>query len=117
MFHLNLVKMEREQGVGVEDFPERSPASSLNVTIKSDSPSDWEREMRLFTFFLEVQDDGGVDGGHGEVGEGPVLQLHVQSDGAQMRLPAQRPHGLNNRKKPLSASVCDAFQLHSARSI
>lgn len=32
------------------------------------------------TFLLEVQDDGGVDGGDCEVSEGAVLQLHVQSD-------------------------------------
>lgn len=37
-------------------------------------------ESRGRTFFLEVQDDGSVDRGDGEVGEGSVLQLHVQSD-------------------------------------
>ena len=52
------------------------------------------QDMRDRTFVLEVQDDGSVDGGHGEVGEGAVLQLQVQSDRAQVRLPAQRPHGL-----------------------
>lgn len=37
-----------------------------------------ERKGR--TFVLKVQDDGGVDGGDGEVGETAVFQLHVQRD-------------------------------------
>lgn len=37
-----------------------------------------ERKGR--TFVLKVQDDGGVDGGDGEVGETAVFQLHVQCD-------------------------------------
>lgn len=53
--------------------------------------------MKLPTFVLEVENDGGMNWGDGEVGEGAVLQLHVQGDGAQMRLPAQRPHGLKHR--------------------
>lgn len=53
-------------------------------------------KMRAGTFLLEVQDDGGVDRGHGEVVEGSVLQLHVQRHRAQVRLPAQRPHGLKH---------------------
>lgn len=51
------------------------------------------------TFVLEVQDDGSVDWGDGEVRESTVLQLHVQCDGAQMRLPAQRPHGLKHGRQ------------------
>lgn len=39
-----------------------------------------QAEKRDRTFFLEVQDDGSVDGGDGEVGENAVLQLYVQSD-------------------------------------
>lgn len=58
-----------------------------------------ESKPRAHTFLLEVQDDGGVEGRHGEVGEGPVLQLQVQSDGAQVRLPAQRPHGLEQPQR------------------
>lgn len=53
------------------------------------------------TFFLKVQDDGGVDGRDGEVGEGAILQLHIQSDWAQVRLPAQRPHSLKHRTNSL----------------
>lgn len=48
------------------------------------------------TFVLEVQDDGSVDWGDGKVSESAVLQLHVQRDWAQVRLPAQRPHGLKH---------------------
>lgn len=39
-----------------------------------------------------------MERGDGQVGEGAVLQLHVQSNRTQMRLPAQRPHGLKRRR-------------------
>lgn len=50
----------------------------------------------VLTFVLEVQDDGSVDGGHSQVSQSPVLQLHIQCHRAQMRLPAQGPHRLGN---------------------
>ncbi len=37
-------------------------------------------KMNAGTFFLEVHDDGCLDGGDREVVEGSVLQLHIQND-------------------------------------
>lgn len=73
--------------------------------------------MKDGTFFLEVQDDGSVDGGDGEVGEGAVLQLHVQSDRAQVRLPAQRPHGLKHRRQTHKAAVGILWGLKSSKTL
>lgn len=52
-------------------------------------------------------------GGHSEISEGSILQLHIQSDWTQMKLPAQSPHGLKHKANCCYCLLTESFACRS----